>query len=231
MPPPTDAFTRRLLAAGALAALLPATASAIGLLNDTGQTRCVDASGAAWAANCNSASTGGLAGQDGRFGRDAAAQAPGQLTKAGGGVAGFDFTAIDASGQATTDLDSHACVYDHVTGLLWSTETLAPNSYADAVAAGATYKRCGHDGDWRLPSRRELLSIVHYGATAAPMIDHAYFPGTGNGYYWTANEAEPDPEYVWRIHFGTGLSGNAPKTETVPPVFVRLVLRPRVVAP
>lgn len=97
-------------------ALLPALAWAqTAPLNDTGQTQCVDNTGT-WPAACDAAATGngiGVShpGQDGRYGRD---RAP--FTKTGGGEAGFDFTALDASGHATTP-GTHACVKDNVTGL------------------------------------------------------------------------------------------------------------------
>lgn len=63
--------------------------------------------------------------QDARYGRDAAVTA-GQVTKVGGGEAGFDFTALDASGQLTTTSSGatpHPCVRDNVTGLVWEVKT------------------------------------------------------------------------------------------------------------
>lgn len=222
------AFACRLgcaLVVGALTALLPNPASALGLLNDTGQTRCVDGTGTAWAASCNTASTGGLAGQDGRVGRDAAAQTPRQLTKTGGGVAGFDFTAIALNGQVTTNVGSHACVHDAVTDLLWSAETLGPMTWgaAMALAAGGGYQghsRCGHNTGWRLPTRRELMSIVNYGAETAPAIDAAYFPDTQD-WYWTADSSATAPTGAWEIYFGTGSPAVLQKTSDF--VRVRLV--------
>lgn len=224
MPPHAHAFPHRLgraLAVGALTVLLSIPASASGLLNDTGQTRCVDGSGTAWAASCNTADTGGLAGQDGRIGRDAAARTPGQLTKAGGGVAGFDFTAIALDGQVTS-LGNHACVYDNVTDLLWSVESLGPMTWYAAIALidDGSYSRCGHDAGWRLPTRRELMSIVNYGAETAPAIDVAYFPGTRD-WYWTSNGIGSTPDGAWEIFFGTGLPAGLQKTSDF--VRVRLV--------
>ncbi|MDT8439856.1 MAG: hypothetical protein RQ729_12695, partial [Wenzhouxiangellaceae bacterium] len=68
-------------------------------LNDTGQTRCF---GNGALAECTAANTGDQSlrpRQDGRFGRDAQADA-GALTKIGSGAAGFDFTRICNSGEA-----------------------------------------------------------------------------------------------------------------------------------
>lgn len=63
------------------------------------------------------------AGQDAVYGRDALA-ASNQLTKIGGGDAGFDFTKLDANGDelaaGATEWD---CVRDNVTGLVWEMKT------------------------------------------------------------------------------------------------------------
>lgn len=91
-----------------------------GRLNDTGIQFC----GAATSGNgaCSGSSPQG---QDAYYGRDAQAAA-GQLTKIGGGNAGFDYTKISNSGQplpASAALGSGssdwACTRDNVTGLIW----------------------------------------------------------------------------------------------------------------
>jgi len=199
-----------------LALLLPPVAIAqTQPLNDTGQTQCVNNVGA-WPAACDAANTGdsvGVAypGQDGRFGRDRA-QAAGVLpAKTGGGAAGFDFTARDASGAVTTTLGSHDCVYDNVTGLLWSTEVLSM-SWDGATAAypsdgSGSYIRCNRTTGWRLPTRRELLSIVHNGDTWSPAVDKDYFPGYASWPSWnfgTADTYAPNPARAWVVDFGNG---------------------------
>src|SRR5690606_2208213 len=112
--------------------LLPALAHA--QLNDTGQTLCTDSAGAATAC----AALGSHPGQDGRFGRDAQA-----------GAAAFDFIPLGGN-----------CVADRVTGLVWSAATLPAQSWADAASSAASTTDCGFTTGWRLPTRRELLSIV-----------------------------------------------------------------------
>ena len=112
------------LAAALVALILPATFAAAGL-NDTGILFCGDA-------NSNTASCAMIATdsspfprQDARHGRDAAAAA-GQLSKMGGGEAGFDFTALNAAGQPTplaSGANPHPCVRDNTTGLVWEVKT------------------------------------------------------------------------------------------------------------
>jgi hypothetical protein len=86
-------------------------------LNDTGITWSGDATSRN-AATCDPAHP---VGQDCHYGRDKDAPA-----KIGGGTAGFDFTALNASGQPTTPSSGatpHPCVRDNVTGLIWEVKT------------------------------------------------------------------------------------------------------------
>ena len=214
-------FVHALFAAALVLSAVPVAHAAgpTGLLNDTGQTLCDD--GANNMVACTTANTGNAAAyprQDGRFGRDAKAGA-GSLTKTGGGAAGFDFTALDASG-ATIAPGAHACVKDNITNLIWSTETLS-NTWAGAATAATSYSRCGFGAGsgWRVPTRRELLSIVHNGAVG-PAIDTTYFPGTAGDWYWTSDTYAPVPAFAWFVVFYGGYSGADNKSNTV---HVRLV--------
>ena len=93
-------------------------------LNDTGIDWCTD--GLANFITCPVAS---FPGQDGEFGRDAAARA-GTLPKVGTGDAGFDYTKISNNGAelpASATLGSGpndwACSRDNVTGLIWEVKS------------------------------------------------------------------------------------------------------------
>lgn len=215
-----------------------AQAQPTGRLNDTGQTQCYD--GSALVA-CTAGNTGDAAAyprQDGRFGRDRAGMA-----KVGGGAAGFDFTKLcwngdlegtgtctgtlvantgaSASGTPGTDW---ACTKDNHTNLIWSLQTVSSITWANATSTaggspiathnGAT--RCGHATGWRVPTRRELLSIVHHGAYS-PAIDGAYFPATVNDWYWANDSYAPIPAYAWCVNFGNGdtCAGNETGTNHV----------------
>lgn len=68
---------------------------------------------------------------------------------------------------------------------------------------------CGQ-GDWRLPTRGELLSIVDFGAAALPYIDAGYFPNTvSRTDYWTATTAY-SASVKRTINFNSGFSNSVP---------------------
>jgi hypothetical protein len=199
-----------------LLALVSLSALAAGL-NDTGVTTCTGDGSTLTA--CTAANTGDAATyprQDARFGRDAA-QRLGQLpTKIGGGAAGFDFTPLNASGNAIAlsgnppvPSATPACVRDNVTGLIWEGKTTANMNDEYTFAGAATYAisantaaLCGATG-WRVPTRRELLSIVHHGAHS-PAIDTNYFPNTTIYWYWSSDIYAPDPTQAWFVFFKVG---------------------------
>lgn len=206
---------RSILNLGLAACCMPPVLAAgpSGLLNDTGQTSCYRANHSATA--CSSSGVGSDAGvnprQDARFGRDVAG-----MPKVGGGAGGFDFTRICMSGQAAgtgscpaspavgTNPNEWACTKDNVTNLIWSIETISNINWTNAmVTHPGNYNaanRCGFGTDWRVPTRRELLSIVHHGVSV-PAIDSAYFPGTWSIYYWTSDVFAANSNNAWVIHF------------------------------
>lgn len=201
-----------------------------GLLNDTGQTQCNN--GIAMVA-CDAATTGDTSArprQDGRFGRDAAAPA-----KVGGGVAGFDFTKVCMDGTlncanaadttAAPASTAWACTKDNVTNLVWSLQNQSAtwnaatvSTYPDAGHNSAS--RCGFSTGWRLPTQRELLSIVHRGPTAGPLVDVNYFPATQSGPYWTSDSYARNPIAAWYVDFVFGYTNVTARTDLG---FVRLV--------
>jgi hypothetical protein len=61
---------------------------------------------------------------------------------------------------------------------------------------------CGAD-DWRLPTKRELLSIVHNGIFN-PAIDIHFFPNTSLSNYWTSSPYPELEKSAWQVHFRYG---------------------------
>jgi len=74
-------------------------------------------------------------------------------------------------------------------------------NYISAVNAA---NLCGHS-DWRLPSMRELLTLVHYGVSS-PAIDASYFPNTeaGSTGHWTASSSPGNVAAAQSVSFSNG---------------------------
>jgi hypothetical protein len=194
---------------------------ASGLLNDTGQDQFSDGS------DLYDAEPDEYPGQDAWYGRDADAAA-GDLTKIGGGSAGFDFTKLDDEGN---DLDASAtdwsCVRDNHTGMVWEVKLDDDSSVRDMEQifiktgdSGISYISviseliselndynggvglCGYS-DWQVPELEELRSIVDYG-TSSPSIDIDYFPYTQSSFYWADEVTATSADEAWGLFFYRG---------------------------
>jgi len=225
------------------------TAYATGL-PDTGQNSCYEGPGLPLVA-CSEINTGDAAdypGQDGRYGRDAAATL-GQLPKIGAGEFGRDYTKVCNSGELAGAGDcpddpilgngdnEWACTQDNVTGLMWEVKTddggLRDRDWeyswynTDASTNGGNagspdngnncsdltrcdtqkYQSdintvmplCGYT-QWRLPSKRELLTITNLNGNTVP----DYFPNTQDSQYWSATSYVVKPVHrAWVVDIFT----------------------------
>ena len=70
---------------------------------------------------------------------------------------------------------------------------------------------------WRLPTPKELLSIVDNGKYD-PAINTDYFPGTNDEWFWTsadfASTADSDQNKAWFVRFDKGFLSHKSKTES-----------------
>lgn len=92
-------------------------------------------------------------------------------------------------------------------------------NYVAAVNAAALCRFT----DWRLPSLRELQSLVDFSVLAigaAPTLDDTYFPNTPIDKFWTANNNSTTPANAWFVNFLDGNSNAADKSNIF---YVRLV--------
>jgi len=95
-------------------------------------------------------------------------------------------------------------VYDTKTKLTWQ-QTVPPTtySYSDAVTycsdLGVTLS-----GAWRVPTVKELLTIVDFSQARAPWIDAAAFPGTPLHFFWTSTTRRDLYGGTWVVDFSQG---------------------------
>ena len=219
-----------------------ARAEPSGLLNDTGQTQCLNVTGTALE-ECtpeNSGDDSPFPGQDGRYGRDAAAKYSAQsgFTKpeGSGGHGGFAFTPLNVNGNPIplvgdppVPAETPRCVWDRVTNLIWEVKTddggLQDKDWTYAwgfnpgtnclfgyecntngyISSLAQFNPCEIEGSgkWRLPSRRELLSIYDHAKSSPPRVDASYFINTASKYYWSSTASTSAGRY-WSVSFEGG---------------------------
>ncbi len=88
-------------------------------------------------------------------------------------------------------------------------------SYVEAINALGL---CGVS-DWRLPTKRELLSIVDNGSLN-PAIDTRFFPNTLSSHYWSSLPSADQNNSAWQVYFRFGEASPEEKSQRNP---IRLV--------
>lgn len=114
-------------------------------------------------------------------------------------------------------------VTDDHTGVIWQQgQSDNPMSWDEAEAYCGSLT-LGAASDWRLPSRRELVSIIDYGILyPGPTIDSTYFPNTPAVAFWTSTIDPADTRRVWSAFFDFGgVAGIDRDHPMAPPTHVR----------
>lgn len=97
-------------------------------------------------------------------------------------------------------------VTDQETGLMWQATEIRPKNWEQALAYCEGLQLGGFD-DWRLPTIRELMTLVNEGQ-ADPAIDRIFFPGARSAPYWTGTTFSGHPGFAWYVRFYNGLEYN-----------------------
>jgi parallel beta-helix repeat protein len=77
----------------------------------------------------------------------------------------------------------------------------------------------GGFSDWRLPSLKELVSIVYYGKRN-PATNESYFPKIMSAFYWSSTSYANDTGLAWGVYFSNGYGNRSAKDSSY---FVRAV--------
>jgi len=100
-------------------------------------------------------------------------------------------------------------VEDRLTGAVWTRDANPdrfPQTWHEALATVAKMRedRTHGYGDWQLPSRDLLFSLVsHQNINPAVEANHP-FENIFNGYYWTRDSCCRLPDQAWYVHLGGG---------------------------
>lgn len=98
-------------------------------------------------------------------------------------------------------------VIDRKTGLMWCRNAGVaefPLTWKEGfVFAGQmNQEKYGGYGDWRLPNRRELFSLVSHEVINPSLPRSHPFENVFPGYYWSASTCARLPVQAWYVHFG-----------------------------
>ena len=96
-------------------------------------------------------------------------------------------------------------VTDLATGLMWQRQDDDNTREWTAAVSYCQGLDLGGKTDWRLPTIKELQSIVDTSVNEpGPTIDSGAFPGTSSSDYWSATNYGGDSSFAWDIEFSNG---------------------------
>jgi Protein of unknown function (DUF1566) len=104
-------------------------------------------------------------------------------------------------------------VLDTKTKLTWQHSGITTMSQPDAVVACASLGAQLGGSGWRLPTIKELQTLVDYGQATSPMIDRTAFPSTPGIPFWTSTPFSNGDGTAWAISFADGMSLSGPSSD------------------
>jgi hypothetical protein len=107
--------------------------------------------------------------------------------------------------------NQNGTVTDKLTGLIWMKNADGfggTKTWAEALSAAASLKSGdagltdgSNAGDWRLPSIRELQSLIDYGRSNPALPETHPFLEV-QGFYWSSTTYPADPTLAWDVFIG-----------------------------
>jgi Protein of unknown function (DUF1566) len=112
-----------------------------------------------------------------------------------------------SSAQASAYRTDGAIARDVHTGLAWQ-RAVDRDAYAWDEAKSYCARLDVEGGEWRLPSVRELLTLVDV-TRMEPAIDLSAFPDTPSEFFWSSSPSVAPAKTAWGVNFTRGSSGAA----------------------
>jgi hypothetical protein len=125
-------------------------------------------------------------------------------------------SAVAPAGRYTID---HGAVTDVKTKLTWQ-QAASSTTYTQAGAASVCATLSLNGGRWRLPTVKELVTLVDVSVASGPTIDATAFPGTPSGPFWSSTPSAEAAGVAWALYFS---GGNAYSDEVSNSDYVRCV--------
>jgi len=135
------------------------------------------------------------------------------------------YTKLDEEGNPLPDAATGwSMVRDNITGLTWEIKTSDDSihdktkiyNWEDAINIGIASMNTmvfGGFSDWRLPTSKELESLVDRD-TYDPAINYYLFPNTVSSYYWSSTTYANNTNKAWCVGFYDGYVSNCHKSYT-----------------
>ena len=104
-------------------------------------------------------------------------------------------------------LEQDEVVLDMNKGLMWTKNSCLsdfPMTWSEALSfiKELNYSKLYGYGDWKLPNRRELFSLMSHEAVNPSLPPGHPFINVFTGYYWTSTSCARLPDQAWYIHLG-----------------------------
>ncbi len=118
--------------------------------------------------------------------------------------------------------NNNGTVTDNLTGLIWLKKANCFFVYSWDDALSAVNELASGDcdlndgsvaGDWRLPSLKELQSLIDYGKHDPALPDGHPFTDVQTFYYWSSTTYAPSTGYAWEVYLRDGYVGGSGKTD------------------
>ncbi len=130
----------------------------------------------------------------------------------GGQSGSFDTLGSGSIDVATAAADSYTdngdgTVTDIFTGLMWQQTFSSTTVTWDQALAYCVGLNLGGHTDWRLPTIKELRSLVDF-SLYEPSINTTYFPNTVESSFWSSTTNASDTLKAWGVGFSWGSAGS-----------------------